>query len=49
MMKYKEILKWYQDAKLYYDESVDNMDMPEGDFNVLEAEYNMLRGILGYD
>ncbi len=49
MMKYKEILVWYKDTKQYYDENVDNNDMPEGDFNVLEAEYEMLRGILGYD
>jgi len=49
MMKYKDILAWYKDVKSDYDENVVNMDMPEGDWQVLEAEYYMLRGILKYD
>jgi len=49
MMKYKEIYEWYKDVKSDYNDNVENNDMDEGDFNVLESEYNMLRAILGYD
>jgi len=49
MMKFKEIVTWYKDVKADYDTWVNNSDMPEGDFNVLESEYELLRTILGYD
>jgi len=49
MMKYKEIYEWYKDVKEYYNDNVETNEMDEGDFNVLEAEYEMLRSILGYD
>jgi hypothetical protein len=46
MMHKKEIQDWFKDIKEIYDENVNNTDMPEGDFNVLEAEYQMLEAIL---
>ena len=49
MMTHKQILVWNKDVKEQYDEQEKTNDMPEGDFNVLEAEYYMLRSILGYD
>ena len=49
MMKFKEIHEWYKDIKEEYDTWVNDSDMPEGDFNVLESEYALLRAILGYD
>ncbi len=48
-MSFKEVRAWYIDMKQDYDDNVNNNDMDEGDFNVLEAEYQMLRGILQYD
>ncbi len=48
MMKFKSVHAWYKQVKEDYDENVDTNDMPEGDFNVLECEYDTLRRILGY-
>jgi len=39
-MKFKEIKSWYKDVKADYDTWVDDTDMPEGDFNVLEEKIN---------
>ena len=47
-MSYKEVRLWYLDVKKDYYENVNNNDMDEGDFNVLEAEYEMLKGVLQY-
>jgi len=49
MMKLGEIKAWYKDVKEDYNTWVNDNDMPEGDFNVLESEYELLRTILGYD
>ena len=46
MMSKKEIQDWFKDIKELYDENVNTTDMDEGDFNVLEAEYQMLEAIL---
>ena len=45
-MKKKDIQSWYVDIKELYDENENTTDLDEGDFNVLEAEYDMLRSIL---
>ncbi len=47
MMNKKQIEIWYNDIKKEYDHYSNDNEMPEGDFNVLEAEYDMLRAILG--
>ena len=46
MMNKAEVMSMYKDIEKYYDENVNTTEMPEGDFNVLEAEYDMLRAIL---
>jgi len=48
-MKLKEISAWYKEIKRDYDKNENSTEMDEGDFNVLEAEYFMLRAILRYD
>ena len=42
-----EILRWYEQVEFDFDSNVDTLDMPEGDFKVLETEYEMLRAVLG--
>ncbi len=49
MMKRKDIFEWYYQIKEDYDKEEKTTDMDEGDFNVLECEYNTLRMVLGYD
>jgi len=46
-MTEKELRIWFEAVKIEYDRESKTMDMPEGDFNVLEAEYQMLEAILG--
>ena len=46
MLKEKTILKWYNGVKKDYYRENQTIDMDEGDFNVLECEYDILKRIL---
>lgn len=46
MRSKKEILEYYEEAKASYELAEKDMDVPEGDFNELKAEYNLLAWVL---
>ncbi len=48
-MKFKQVHAWYKQAKEDYDREEKTTDMDEGDFNILQCEYQCLRMILGYE
>ena len=46
MLKESTILSWYNQVKEDYDREEQTTNLPEGDFNVLECEFDVLRRIL---
>ncbi len=45
-MKKKDIQIWFEDIKKEYDHYSNDNEMPEGDFNNLETEYQTLQAVL---
>lgn len=46
MMSKKTLQEWFDDVEVLYNENENTTDMDEGDFNVLECEYDTLKAVL---